>query len=132
MDLRDWRAERTFATAGERREIMRTLEQLADVLDWLHSGKATPSGRTVIHGDLSPGNVMVDAHGQATLVDFGLSKLTADHQTAEVWFTPGYAAPEVFEGKRTPGRTGTPSGPSRTSCSAGRRHRRTPAGWQPR
>lgn len=57
----------------------------------------------MIHGDLSPGNVMVDAHGQATLVDFGLSKLTADHQTAEVWFTQGYAAPEVFEGKRTPG-----------------------------
>ncbi|MFI6146274.1 protein kinase [Streptomyces sp. NPDC051109] len=103
LDLRDWRAERNLATAAERREVMRTLEQLADVLDWLHSGKATPSGRQVIHGDLSPGNVMVDAHGQATLVDFGLSKLTADHQTAEVWFTPGYAAPEVFDGKRTPG-----------------------------
>lgn len=103
LDLRDWRAERTLAGAAERREVMRTLEQLAEVLDWLHSGKATPSGRQVVHGDLSPGNVMVDAHGQATLVDFGLSKLTADHQTAEVWFTPGYAAPEVFEGKRTPG-----------------------------
>ncbi|WP_405422811.1 protein kinase domain-containing protein [Streptomyces erythrochromogenes] len=103
LDLRDWRAERTLTTATERREVMRTLEQLAEVLDWLHSGKATPSGRQVVHGDLSPGNVMVDAHGQATLVDFGLSKLTADHQTAEVWFTPGYAAPEVFEGKRTPG-----------------------------
>ncbi|MFJ9806987.1 protein kinase [Streptomyces sp. NPDC101158] len=103
LDLRDWRAERTLAAPSERREVMRTLEQLADVLDWLHSGKATPSGRTVVHGDLSPGNVMVDQHGQATLVDFGLSKLTADHQTAEVWFTPGYAAPEVFDGKRTPG-----------------------------
>ncbi|MET9699466.1 protein kinase [Streptomyces sp. NPDC006529] len=103
LDLRDWRAERAVTTHAERREVMRTLEQLADVLDWLHSGRATPSGRTVIHGDLSPGNVMVDEHGQATLVDFGLSKLTADHQTAEVWFTPGYAAPEVFDGKRTPG-----------------------------
>ncbi|MFI6898975.1 protein kinase [Streptomyces sp. NPDC050256] len=102
LDLRDWRAERTLAGHAERREVLRTLEQLADVLDWLHSGRATPSGRTVVHGDLSPGNVMVDEHGQATLVDFGLSKLTADHQTAEVWFTPGYAAPEVFEGKRTP------------------------------
>ncbi|MEU8621040.1 protein kinase [Streptomyces sp. NPDC048623] len=102
LDLRDWRAERSLATPAERREVMRTLEQLADVLDWLHSGKATPSGRTVVHGDLSPGNVMVDEHGQATLVDFGLSKLTADHQTAEVWFTPGYAAPEIFDGKRTP------------------------------
>ncbi|GAB2614126.1 hypothetical protein GCM10027168_53440 [Streptomyces capparidis] len=102
LDLRDWRAERTLESPAERREAMRCLEQLADVLDWLHSGKATPSGRTVVHGDLSPGNVMVDANGQATLVDFGLSKLTAEHQTAEVWFTPGYAAPEVFEGKRSP------------------------------
>ena len=102
LDLRDWRAERTLDTAAERREAVRCLEQLADVLDWLHSGAATPSGRTVVHGDLSPGNVMIDANGQATLVDFGLSKLTADHQTAEVWFTPGFAAPEVFEGKRSP------------------------------
>ncbi|MGA4839444.1 protein kinase domain-containing protein [Streptomyces sp. G45] len=102
LDLRDWRAERTLATHQERREVSRALEQLADVLDWLHSGSATTSGRPVIHGDLSPGNVMVDAHGQATLVDFGLSKLTADHETAQVWFTPGYAAPEVFQGKRTP------------------------------
>ncbi|MFJ9032496.1 serine/threonine protein kinase [Streptomyces sp. NPDC102274] len=102
VDLRDWRFERTLTTPTERREVMGTLAQLADVLDWLHSGRATTSGRMVVHGDLSPGNVMVDAHGQATLVDFGLSKLTADHETAEVWFTPGYAAPEVFDGRRTP------------------------------
>ncbi|MER7056820.1 protein kinase [Streptomyces sp. NPDC000351] len=103
VDLRDWRAEHTLVTPAERREAVRCLEQLAEVLDWLHAGKGTPSGRVVVHGDLSPGNVMVDANGQATLVDFGLSKLTADHRTAEVWFTPGFAAPEVFEGRRTPG-----------------------------
>ncbi|MFD5418331.1 protein kinase [Streptomyces sp. NPDC127069] len=102
VDLRDWRAERDLSTPAGRREVLRTLEQLAEVLDWLHSGKATPSGRQVVHGDLSPGNVMVDADGQATLVDFGLSKLTAEHRTAEIWFTPGYAAPEVFDGRRTP------------------------------
>ncbi|MEU3464674.1 protein kinase [Streptomyces sp. NPDC006733] len=101
LDLRDWRAERALDTPAERREAVRCLEQLADVLDWLHTGSATPSGRSVVHGDLSPGNVMIDANGQATLVDFGLSKLTADHQTAEVWFTPGFAAPEVFDGKRS-------------------------------
>ncbi|MFJ9207926.1 serine/threonine protein kinase [Streptomyces sp. NPDC102264] len=102
VDLRDWRFERTLTTPAERRDVMGTLAQLADVLDWLHSGRATTSGRVVVHGDLSPGNVMVNVHGQATLVDFGLSKLTADHETAEVWFTPGYAAPEVFDGRRTP------------------------------
>ncbi|WP_225095135.1 serine/threonine-protein kinase [Streptomyces sp. CoH27] len=102
LDLRDWRAERTLAGSAERREAIRCIEQLAEVLDWLHSGSATPSGRVVVHGDLSPGNVMIDTNGQATLVDFGLSKLTADHLTAEVRFTPGFAAPEVFEGKRSP------------------------------
>ncbi|WP_031523250.1 protein kinase domain-containing protein [Streptomyces sp. NRRL F-5123] len=102
LDLRDWRAERTLESADERRAAVRCLEQLAEVLDWLHSGAATPSGRRVVHGDLSPGNVMIDEHGQATLVDFGLSKLAADHRTAEVWFTPGFAAPEVFDGIRSP------------------------------
>lgn len=102
LDLRDWRAERTLESADERRAAVRCLEQLAEVLDWLHSGAATPSGRRVVHGDLSPGNVMIDEHGQATLVDFGLSKLAAEHQTAEVWFTPGFAAPEVFDGIRSP------------------------------
>ena len=52
--------------------MVRTLEQLGDGLDWLHSGRPRLR-RQVIHGDLSPGNVMVDAHGQATLVDFGRS-----------------------------------------------------------
>ncbi|MFD7508273.1 protein kinase [Streptomyces sp. NPDC059853] len=104
LDLRDWRAELSpeLALPAERRAVLRTLEQLAEVLDWLHSGAATPSGRTVIHGDLSPGNVMVDADGQATLVDFGLSKLATEHHTAEPWLTPGFAAPEVYEGKRSP------------------------------
>ncbi|MBW1600475.1 serine/threonine-protein kinase, partial [Streptomyces sp. JJ38] len=102
LDLRDWRAEHSLETPAERRDALRYLEQLAEVLDWLHLGKGTPSGRVVVHGDLSPGNVMIDANGQATLVDFGLSKLTAEHRTAEVWFTPGFAAPEVFEGRRTP------------------------------
>ncbi|MFI1221755.1 MULTISPECIES: protein kinase domain-containing protein [unclassified Streptomyces] len=102
LDLRDWRAERTLETPAERREAVRCLEQLAEVLDRLHSGSATPSGRVVVHGDLSPGNVMVDADGQATLVDFGLSKLAPEHRTTEVWFTPGFAAPEVHEGVRSP------------------------------
>ncbi len=42
LDLRDWRAELTLATPAERREVMRTLEQLADVLDWLHSAGPPP------------------------------------------------------------------------------------------
>ncbi|MFC3996470.1 protein kinase [Nocardiopsis sediminis] len=101
VDLRDWRAEHTADGPRGQREILRHLEQVAEVLDLLHSGRATPSKRVVVHGDLSPGNVMISGEGQATLVDFGLSRIAARHITAKPWFTPGYAAPEIFTGEYT-------------------------------
>ncbi|MFC4564295.1 serine/threonine protein kinase, partial [Nocardiopsis mangrovi] len=101
LDLRDWRAERTADGPRGQREILRHLEQVAEVLDLLHAGRATPSKRVVVHGDLSPGNIMIGDEGQATLVDFGLSRIAARHITAKPWFTPGYAAPEIFTGEYT-------------------------------
>ncbi|MFL1380881.1 protein kinase domain-containing protein [Nocardiopsis protaetiae] len=102
LDLRDWRAEHAQEGARGQREVLRYLEQVAQVLDLLHAGRATPSRRPVVHGDLSPGNIMIDADGQATLVDFGLSRIAARHMTARPWFTPGYAAPEIFSGEYSP------------------------------
>ncbi|MFW6639991.1 protein kinase domain-containing protein [Nocardiopsis algeriensis] len=99
LDLRDWRAEHAVEGPRGQREALRCLEQIAQVLDVLHSGRATPSRRVVVHGDLSPGNIMVSEEGQATLVDFGLSRIAARHMTARPWFTPGYAAPEIFSGE---------------------------------
>jgi serine/threonine protein kinase len=99
VDLRDWRAEHAVEGPRGQREALRYLEQVALVLDVLHSGRATPSKRVVVHGDLSPGNVMISDEGQATLVDFGLSRIAARHMTARPWFTPGYAAPEIFTGE---------------------------------
>lgn len=102
LDLRDWRAENVVEGPRGRREVLRCLEQIAQVLDVLHSGRATPSKRVVVHGDLSPGNIMISVEGQATLVDFGLSRIAARHMTARPWFTPGYAAPEIFNGEYSP------------------------------
>ncbi|MFD6950119.1 phosphotransferase [Nocardiopsis sp. TSRI0078] len=99
VDLRDWRAEHAVEGPRGQREVLRYLEQIALVLDMLHSGRATPSRRVVVHGDLSPGNIMISDEGQATLVDFGLSRIAARHMTARPWFTPGYAAPEIFNGE---------------------------------
>ncbi|NYH54611.1 serine/threonine protein kinase [Nocardiopsis arvandica] len=99
VDLRDWRAEHAVEGPRGQREVLRYLEQIALVLDMLHSGRATPSKRVVVHGDLSPGNIMISDEGQATLVDFGLSRIAARHMTARPWFTPGYAAPEIFNGE---------------------------------
>ncbi|MEY9212715.1 NPCBM/NEW2 domain-containing protein [Thermobifida halotolerans] len=102
VDLRDWRAEHAVEGPRAQRVALGYLEQIAEVLDVLHSGRATPSRRPVVHGDLSPGNIMINEDGQAVLVDFGLSRIAARHLTTRPWFTPGYAAPEIFNGEYSP------------------------------
>jgi serine/threonine protein kinase len=92
QDLRDWVVQHD--RPEDRIEGLRHLVQVADILDWLHSGRAL-STRPVVHGDLSPANVIINADGQAVLVDFGLFRI-ARHVTTTAAGTPGYSAPEVL------------------------------------
>jgi hypothetical protein len=58
----------------------------------------------VVHRDIKPGNVMVDADGRVVLLDFGISRVL-EEGAAELTsagnypFTPRYAAPEQREGR---------------------------------
>ena len=48
------------------------LELFTQVCDAVHHGHQ----KGVIHRDLKPGNILVDAHGQAKIIDFGVARGT--------------------------------------------------------
>ncbi len=51
--------------------------------------------RQIVHGDVSPANMLFDLHGTTKLVDFGLARLVG---VPGVSGTPGYLSPEAARG----------------------------------
>jgi len=56
----------------------------------------------VVHGDVTPANILLTPAGRAKLADFGAAS-GSSAPAGDVWGTPGYIAPEVLAGgARTP------------------------------
>src|SRR5215203_211017 len=53
-------------------------------------------GNGVIHGDLSPGNIVFTAEGRPVLTDLGVARVLGEEAAAEV--TPAYVDPTVARG----------------------------------
>lgn len=62
----------------------------------MFSGIAEVHEQGRLHRDLKPDNMKFDSSGNLKLFDFGLAKLTSNASTQRLFFTKGYAAPEIF------------------------------------
>ena len=78
-------------------DALRITRASADALGYAHS-------RGVIHRDMKPSNVMVDAAGRVKVMDFGIARMAKDSLTRfsitnTVVGTPPYMAPEQEQGQ---------------------------------
>jgi predicted Ser/Thr protein kinase len=83
-----------------RAEVAQILEQVCAALEAAHQ-------EGVVHRDLKPGNIMIDAGGKVTVMDFGLARDlqgAASVRSGPIG-TPAYWAPEQARGDETTFRT---------------------------
>jgi tetratricopeptide (TPR) repeat protein/predicted Ser/Thr protein kinase len=76
-------------------ERVKVLETVARAVEHAHRNG-------VVHRDLKPGNIIIDAEGRVVLTDFGLAKIAGGEDltvTGGVMGTPRYMAPEQVRGK---------------------------------
>ncbi|HMN33818.1 MAG TPA: serine/threonine-protein kinase [Chiayiivirga sp.] len=86
----------TFANQ-RRLPLAARLALMEDVL----SAVAHAHERLLLHQDIKPGNILVDAAGRPRLIDFGLaSVLNSGGDSPVIGYTPRYASPEQKRGER--------------------------------
>ncbi|MBZ3889912.1 Sperm motility kinase 2B [Sciurus carolinensis] len=80
-------------------EARRLFKQLACAIGYCHE-------KGIMHQDLKPENIMVDAKGNIKLIDFGLStKFMAERKLNRFWDTLAYLAPKIILQKEYKGST---------------------------
>jgi serine/threonine protein kinase len=88
---------------GERVRARGTVDDITAARVWSTIAGALDAAhhRGVLHRDVKPGNIVVDADSQAHLIDFGIARQTGDATLTAAGFvlgTPDFLAPEVAAG----------------------------------
>src|SRR5213593_2218861 len=83
------------ALRSEPRRAVALLAKVARALQYAHE-------QGILHRDLKPGNILLDARGEPMVSDFGLAKWLEPTgrltRTPSIFGTPGYIAPEQVNG----------------------------------
>jgi hypothetical protein len=82
------------------------LDRVADILGQVAEALGYAHERGVVHRDVKPANVMIDARGWATVTDFGIAKAatqTSMTGSGSMIGTPYYMSPEQCSGKKISG-----------------------------
>jgi len=96
--LHEWVSDRPQRNVFD---ALRLLTQVADALDYMHSGRAT-GGKPVVHRDIKPANIIVSGEA-AVLVDFGLVRALTKNALQRGIGTVEYMAPEIVsDGEYSP------------------------------
>lgn len=67
----------------------------------LFGALAIAHGHDIVHGDVSPANILFDGDGRPVLADFGMAALGLEGTGRDIGgMTPAYAAPERLRGGR--------------------------------
>jgi len=92
VSLAEWLAGKRVSA----REAARLCRKIASALEHAHE-------QGVIHRDIKPGNILVDAQGEPHLTDFGLARREAGEVTmtleGQLLGTPAYMSPELARGE---------------------------------
>jgi len=96
-----------FVEGGQLDEVVRRdpipIRRAAELVAKLARTVHYAHQRGILHRDIKPGNILLDASGEPHLTDFGLARLVEKEstitRTMEVFGTPSYMAPEQAGGQ---------------------------------
>ena len=83
-------AQKMAGVIVDTREAIDITRQILDGLAYAHA-------KNILHCDIKPANIMIDASGAARIMDFGIAQQKG--AAGSVKGTPGYMAPEAVAGK---------------------------------
>jgi serine/threonine protein kinase/tetratricopeptide (TPR) repeat protein len=85
-----------------------TIPQILEIGIQIAEGLQAAHEKGVTHRDIKPANVLIDSHGRARILDFGLASVAGiDHltKTGSTLGTVGYMSPEQVRGEQVDHRT---------------------------